>query len=148
MSTQPPDVDNGHMLHIEEDCLSLNVYSPVARGKFSSGAFPKLPVMFYSKMLLSFRVSPPFLNAVPAVHGGGLTTGNSGPFPYNTTTDGYVGNSIIYTTNLVSYGGWFLSQSMTVSLPLDGSTRQTPDSRIPSLHCVGCRIFWWRCAFL
>ncbi|KAG9308861.1 alpha beta-hydrolase [Chiua virens] len=86
---QPPDVDNGHMLHIEEDCLSLNVYSPVARGKISSGVFPKLPVMFY-------------------IHGGGLTTGNSGPFPYNTTTDGYVGNSIsnIYDgTNLVSYGG-------------------------------------------
>ena len=42
------------------------------------------------------------------VHGGGLNTGNNGPFPYNTTTDGYVGNSIsnIYDgTSLVSYGG-------------------------------------------
>ena len=42
------------------------------------------------------------------VHGGGLNTGDSGPFPYNMTTSGFVGNSVsnIYDgTNLVSYGG-------------------------------------------
>ncbi|KAI9568484.1 alpha beta-hydrolase [Boletus coccyginus] len=86
---QPPDVDNGHVLYSEEDCLSLNIYSPIAAGGCPMDAVPKLPVMFY-------------------MHGGGLNTGNSGPFQYNMTTDGYVGNSIsnIYDgTNLVSYGG-------------------------------------------
>ncbi|KAG8214344.1 Carboxylesterase [Butyriboletus roseoflavus] len=74
---------------LSEDCLSLNVYSPIAVGGSALGAAPKLLVMFY-------------------IHGGGFNTGNSGPFLHNMTTSGYVGNSIsnIYDgTNLVSYGG-------------------------------------------
>ena len=41
------------------------------------------------------------------VHGSGLTTGDSGPFPHNMTTNGCVGNSIVNIydgINLVSYG--------------------------------------------
>jgi carboxylesterase type B len=89
----------------EEDCLSLNIYSPIATGGCPLDAAPKLPVMFYSKSILYL---PSFSQRCSLVHGGGLNTGNSGPFPYNVTTDGYVGNSIsnIYDgTNLVSYGG-------------------------------------------
>ncbi|KIJ64611.1 hypothetical protein HYDPIDRAFT_132661 [Hydnomerulius pinastri MD-312] len=89
LCAQPPDADNGHVVYSGEDCLSLNVYSPVATGGVSPDTAPKLPVMFF-------------------IHGGGLNTGDSGPFPYNMTTDGYVGNSVsnIYDgTNLVSYGG-------------------------------------------
>ncbi|KAH7925556.1 alpha beta-hydrolase [Leucogyrophana mollusca] len=87
---QPPDADNGHQVYSGEDCLSLNVYTPlVAADQGKDETAPKLPVMFF-------------------IHGGGLNTGDSGPFPYNMTTDGYVGNSIsnVYDgTNLVSYGG-------------------------------------------
>ena len=48
------------------------------------------------------------LTILPAVHGGGLNTGDSGPIPFNMTTSGYVGPSIsnIFDgTNMVSYGG-------------------------------------------
>lgn len=93
------------MLYSEEDCLSLNVYSPVVVGETPLDVSPKLPVMFYSTLVLYLSS---FSQRCFIVHGGGLNTGNSGPFPYNMTTDGYVGNSIsnIYDgTNLVSYGG-------------------------------------------
>ncbi|KZT68210.1 alpha/beta-hydrolase [Daedalea quercina L-15889] len=87
---QPPDADNGHQLYTDEDCLYLNVFSPVVNSATNSvQTTPKLPVMFF-------------------IHGGGLNTGDSGPFPYNMTTSGFVGNSTsnIYDgTNLVSYGG-------------------------------------------
>ncbi|KAG0698307.1 alpha beta-hydrolase [Suillus ampliporus] len=86
---QPPDADNGHIVSTEEDCLQLNVYSPVVVGGQAADNAPKLPVMFF-------------------IHGGGLNTGDSGPFPCNMTTSGYVGPSIsnVYDgTNLVSYGG-------------------------------------------
>ncbi|KDQ52043.1 hypothetical protein JAAARDRAFT_184634 [Jaapia argillacea MUCL 33604] len=87
---QPPDADNGHLVWTNEDCLTLNVFSPVVNtGSVLDPTAPKLPVMFF-------------------IHGGGLNTGDSGPFPYNMTTSGYVGPSIsnIYDgTNLVSYGG-------------------------------------------
>ncbi|KAI0920379.1 hypothetical protein AcW1_002137 [Taiwanofungus camphoratus] len=87
---QPPDADNGHLSYSAEDCLQLNVYSPVVNaGKGSNDNAQKLPVMFF-------------------IHGGALNTGDSGPFPYNMTTDGFVGNSLsnVYDgTNLVSYGG-------------------------------------------
>ncbi|KZT11252.1 alpha beta-hydrolase [Laetiporus sulphureus 93-53] len=87
---QPPDADNGHLLYTDEDCMYLNVFSPVVNsGTIHDESAPKLPVMFF-------------------IHGGGLNTGDSGPFPYNMTTSGFVGNSIssIYDgTNLVSYGG-------------------------------------------
>ena len=76
------------------------------------------------------------------VHGGGLTTGNSGPFPYNMTTNGYVGNSLlnIYDgTNLVSYGGVVLVTINYASLPLDGSMHRILHSKIPFLHCSGCK---------
>ncbi|CCL98439.1 uncharacterized protein FIBRA_00436 [Fibroporia radiculosa] len=90
MCAQPPDADNGHLLHTDEDCMYLNVFSPVVNSAtVSDESAPKLPVMFF-------------------IHGGGLNTGDSGPFPYNMTTSGFVGNSIsnIYDgTNLVSYGG-------------------------------------------
>jgi len=46
---QPPDVDNGNVLYSEEDCLSFNIYSPIAAGGCLVDAVPKLPVMFYSK---------------------------------------------------------------------------------------------------
>ncbi|KDQ52050.1 hypothetical protein JAAARDRAFT_62194 [Jaapia argillacea MUCL 33604] len=86
---QPPDADNGHLLWTNEDCLYLNVYSPIVNtGTTPNITSPKLPVMFF-------------------IHGGGLNTGDSGPFPYNMTTSGYVGPSIsnIYDgTNLVSFG--------------------------------------------
>ncbi|CCM00612.1 uncharacterized protein FIBRA_02648 [Fibroporia radiculosa] len=87
---QPPDADNGHLLHTDEDCMYLNVFSPIVNSAtISDQDTPKLPVMFF-------------------IHGGGLNTGDSGPFPYNMTTSGFVGNSVsnIYDgTNVVSYGG-------------------------------------------
>ncbi|KAF9222951.1 alpha beta-hydrolase [Gyrodon lividus] len=90
MCAQVPDADNGHQLYTSEDCLSLNVYTPVVHvDKTGEGSPAKLPVMFF-------------------IHGGGLNTGDSGPFPYNMTTSGFVGNSTanIYDgTNLVSFGG-------------------------------------------
>ncbi|KAL6304990.1 alpha beta-hydrolase [Sparassis latifolia] len=90
MCAQPPDPDNGHLLHTEEDCLTLNVFTPLVNSATCPDeTAPRLPVMFF-------------------IHGGGLNTGDSGPFPYNMTTDGFVGNSIsnIYDgTNLVSYAG-------------------------------------------
>ncbi|TFY65487.1 hypothetical protein EVJ58_g1951 [Rhodofomes roseus] len=90
MCPQPPDADNGHLLYTNEDCLYLNVFSPVVDSAMNSiQTAPKLPVMFF-------------------IHGGGLNTGDSGPFPFNLTTSGFVGNSIsnIYDgTNLVSYAG-------------------------------------------
>ncbi|KAI0326549.1 COesterase-domain-containing protein [Cubamyces sp. BRFM 1775] len=88
MCAQPPNVDNGMILRTSEECLFLNVYTPIVRT--SKQPDPRnLPVMFY-------------------IHEGGLNTGDSGPFPYNMTTSGFVGNSIanVYDgTNLVSYGG-------------------------------------------
>ncbi|EGO19154.1 hypothetical protein SERLADRAFT_443197 [Serpula lacrymans var. lacrymans S7.9] len=99
LCAQPPDPDNGHLVYSGEDCLSLNVFTPVVKSASSSiDTAPKLPVMFFKSLILFFT----------KVHGGGLNTGDSGPFPFNMTTDGYVGNSIsnIYDgTNLVSYGG-------------------------------------------
>ncbi|KAH7913937.1 alpha beta-hydrolase [Hygrophoropsis aurantiaca] len=99
---QPPDADNGHEAYSGEDCLSLNVYTPVvAVDQGQDITAPKLPVMFF-------------------IHGGGLNTGDSGPFPFNMTTDGYVGNSIsnVYDgTNLVSYGGVVL---VTINYRLTG----------------------------
>ncbi|EIW81227.1 alpha beta-hydrolase [Coniophora puteana RWD-64-598 SS2] len=88
---QPPDADNGHTLYGYEDCLQLNVYSPVvASNEGHDDTAPKMPVMFF-------------------IHGGGLNTGDSGPFPFNETSElGYVGNSTsnVYDgTNLASYGG-------------------------------------------
>lgn len=63
--------------------------------------------MFFSRSIHISTVSP--VSQLPAiVHGGALNTGDSGPFPYNMTTDGFVGNSLsnVYDgTNLVSYGG-------------------------------------------
>ncbi|KZT12089.1 alpha/beta-hydrolase [Laetiporus sulphureus 93-53] len=90
MCPQAPDADNGHLLYTDEDCMYLNVFSPVVNsGTIHDEIAPKLPVMFF-------------------IHGGGLNTGDSGPFPFNMTTSGFVGDSIsnIYDgTNLVSYGG-------------------------------------------
>ncbi|CCM04473.1 uncharacterized protein FIBRA_06653 [Fibroporia radiculosa] len=87
---QPPDPDNGHEWYDVEDCLQLNVYSPVViSGSAGDGSAPKLPVMFF-------------------IHGGALNTGDSGPIPFNMTTSGYVGPSIsnIFDgTNMVSYNG-------------------------------------------
>ncbi|KAH9951319.1 Alpha/Beta hydrolase protein [Amylocystis lapponica] len=86
---QPPDADNGHLTYTNEDCLYLNVYSPVVKTIVAEFSAPKLPVMFF-------------------IHGGGLNTGSSGAFPFNMTTDGFVGPStsnIFDGTNLVSYGG-------------------------------------------
>ncbi|KZT27425.1 alpha beta-hydrolase [Neolentinus lepideus HHB14362 ss-1] len=87
---QPPDADNGHLVYSGEDCLQLNVFTPVVNtGLSASAGTAKLPVMFY-------------------IHGGGLNTGDSGPFPFNMTTDGYVGPSIsnmLDGTNMASYGG-------------------------------------------
>ncbi|KAH9923672.1 Alpha/Beta hydrolase protein [Fomitopsis serialis] len=97
---QPPDADNGHEWYDAEDCLQVNVFSPVVNsGTNSVQTAPKLPVMFFSASLsvVSF-----------AVHGGGLNTGDSGPIPFNETSSGYVGPStsnIFDGTNLVSYGG-------------------------------------------
>ncbi|KZT27424.1 alpha beta-hydrolase [Neolentinus lepideus HHB14362 ss-1] len=90
MCPQAPDPDNGYQLYTDEDCLQLNVFSPIVdlRQK-KTGDSPKLPVMFF-------------------IHGGGLNTGDSGSFPFNMTTSGFVGNSVsnLYDgTNLVSYGG-------------------------------------------
>ncbi|CDO76026.1 hypothetical protein BN946_scf184665.g18 [Trametes cinnabarina] len=88
MCAQPPNVDNGMILRTNEDCLFLNVYTPVVRTTQQPQS-TNLPVMFY-------------------IHEGGLNTGDSGPFPYNMTSNGFVGNSIanVYDgTNLVSYGG-------------------------------------------
>ncbi|KAF8546375.1 alpha beta-hydrolase [Imleria badia] len=98
---QAPDADNGHILYTAEDCLQLNVYSPVATGGVSPITAPRLPVMFF-------------------IHGGGLNTGDSGPFPFNMTTSGYVGPSTanVYDgTNLVSYGGVVL---VTINYRLSG----------------------------
>ncbi|KAH0826194.1 alpha beta-hydrolase [Lanmaoa asiatica] len=98
---QAPDADNGHVLYTTEDCLQLNVYSPVATGGASPITVPRLPVMFF-------------------IHGGGLNTGDSGPFPFNTTTSGYVGPSkanVYDGTNLVSYGGVVL---VTINYRLSG----------------------------
>ncbi|KAG1725308.1 alpha beta-hydrolase [Suillus lakei] len=86
---QPPNVDNGHRVWTEEDCLQLNVYSPTVVGGQAADCTPSFPVMFF-------------------IHGGGLNHGDSGPFPYNMTTSGYVGPSvsnIFDGTNLVSHGG-------------------------------------------
>ncbi|PCH34321.1 alpha/beta-hydrolase [Wolfiporia cocos MD-104 SS10] len=87
---QPPDPDNGHDWYNDEDCLQLNVFSPVVNsGSVQNESTPRLPVMFF-------------------IHGGGLNTGDSGPIPFNETTSGYVGPSIsnIFDgTNMVSYGG-------------------------------------------
>ncbi|TFK52302.1 alpha beta-hydrolase [Heliocybe sulcata] len=87
---QPPDADNGHLLYSGEDCLQLNVFTPVVNtGSAAGSGSAKLPVMFY-------------------IHGGGLNTGDSGPFPFNMTTEGYVGPSIsnmLDGTNVASYGG-------------------------------------------
>ncbi|KAH9829479.1 Alpha/Beta hydrolase protein [Rhodofomes roseus] len=87
---QPPDADNGHDWYDAEDCLQVNVFSPVVNSATNSvQTAPKLPVMFF-------------------IHGGGLNTGDSGPIPFNETTSGYVGPStsnIFDGTNLVSYGG-------------------------------------------
>ena len=44
-SAYPPDVDNGRVLHTEEDCLTLNVYSPIVAGGCPQDAASKLPVM-------------------------------------------------------------------------------------------------------
>ncbi|KAI8992947.1 alpha beta-hydrolase [Trametes punicea] len=88
MCAQAPNVDNGFILRTNEDCLFLNVYSPMVKISRQS-SLRNLPVMVY-------------------FHEGGLNTGDSGPFPYNMTTDGFVGNSIanVYDgTNLGSYGG-------------------------------------------
>ncbi|TFK52301.1 alpha beta-hydrolase [Heliocybe sulcata] len=90
MCPQAPDADNGHQLYTDEDCLQLNVFTPIVDLQQNKvGEYQKLPVMFF-------------------IHGGGLNTGDSGPFPCNMTTSGFVGNSIsnLYDgTNLVSYGG-------------------------------------------
>ncbi|EPQ50984.1 alpha/beta-hydrolase [Gloeophyllum trabeum ATCC 11539] len=87
---QPPDADNGHLLYSGEDCLQLNIFTPVVNTGSNAGAgSSKLPVMFY-------------------IHGGGLNTGDSGPFPFNMTTEGYVGPTIsnmLDGTNVASYGG-------------------------------------------
>ncbi|KZT08692.1 alpha/beta-hydrolase [Laetiporus sulphureus 93-53] len=87
---QPPDPDNGREWYDAEDCLQLNVFSPVVNSaSVPDESAPKLPVMFF-------------------IHGGGLNTGDSGPIPFNMTTSGYVGPSIsnIFDgTNMVSYGG-------------------------------------------
>ena len=40
---------NGHVLHTEEDCLTLNVYSPIVAGGCPQDAASKLPVMLYRK---------------------------------------------------------------------------------------------------
>ncbi|OSD04098.1 alpha/beta-hydrolase [Trametes coccinea BRFM310] len=88
MCAQPPNVDNGMILRTNEDCLFLNVYTPIVRTQQQPES-SNLPVMFY-------------------IHEGGLNTGDSGPFPYNMTSNGFVGNSTanVYDgTNLVSYGG-------------------------------------------
>ncbi|GAB5586050.1 hypothetical protein Unana1_00950 [Umbelopsis nana] len=89
MCAQPPSFLNYGVVHPSEDCLTVNVYTPVVPGKdFSKEELQKLPVMVW-------------------YHGGGLTYGDNGPFPYNTTTNGYVGNSISNPydgSNLVSYG--------------------------------------------
>ncbi|KAI0916375.1 hypothetical protein AcV5_003334 [Taiwanofungus camphoratus] len=87
---QPPNADNGYLYYYGEDCLQVNVFSPVVNtGSVQNESAPKLPVMFF-------------------MHGGALSTGDSGPIPFNETSSGYVGNSIsnIFDgTNLVSYGG-------------------------------------------
>lgn len=87
---QPPDADNGHEWYDAEDCLQVNVFSPVINsGSVPDETAPKLPVMFF-------------------IHGGGLNTGDSGPIPFNMTSSGYVGPStsnLFDGTNMVSYGG-------------------------------------------
>ena len=115
---QAPDADNGHILYTAEDCLQLNVYSPVATGGLNPITAPRLPVMFFSTWIHR-RVCCSMLT-VRLVHGGGLNTGDSGPFPFNMTTSGYVGPSManVYDgTNLVSYGGVVL---VTINYRLSG----------------------------
>ena len=47
--TQPPDADNGHDWYDAEDCLQVNVFSPIVNtGTNSVQTAPKLPVMFFS----------------------------------------------------------------------------------------------------
>ena len=74
-------------LQSKEDCLSLNIYSPIAIGGCPLDAAPKFLVMFYSKSMLSLFS---FSRRCSLVHGGGLTTGNSEQFSYNVRTDGSV----------------------------------------------------------
>ena len=78
-------------LQNKEDCLCLNIYSPIAIGGCPLDAALKFPVIFYSKSMLSLFS---FSQRCPLAHGGGVTSGNSGPFPYNMTPDRYVGNWI------------------------------------------------------
>lgn len=90
--------------------MYLNVFSPVVNSATKSvQTAPKLPVMFFSKLSSVHDHSALDVDlAKLPVHGGGLNTGDSGPFPFNMTTSGFVGNSIsnIYDgSNLVSYGG-------------------------------------------
>ncbi|OZJ06445.1 hypothetical protein BZG36_00593 [Bifiguratus adelaidae] len=89
MCAQPPSFLNYGVVHPSEDCLTVNVYTPIVPGKtFTKEELQKLPVMVW-------------------YHGGGLVYGDNGPFPYNTTSSGYVGNSISNPydgSNLVSYG--------------------------------------------
>lgn len=47
---KPPDPDNGHEYYDVEDCLQVNVFSPVVNsGSVRDEYAPKLPVMFFSK---------------------------------------------------------------------------------------------------
>lgn len=47
---QAPDADNGHVVHTSEDCLQLNVYTPLVSFNGSVGSEHKLPVMVFSKV--------------------------------------------------------------------------------------------------
>ena len=99
-------------LQSKEDCLSLNIYSPIAIGGCPLDAAPKFPVIFYSKSMLSLFS---FSQCCPLVHGGGVTSGNSGPFPYNMTPDRYVGNWI--RTDMMAPTWYHMEVSMLDQLP-------------------------------
>ena len=45
---QASDADNGHILYAADDCLQLNMYSPVATGGASQITAPRLSVVFFS----------------------------------------------------------------------------------------------------
>lgn len=54
---KPPDADNGHEWYDAEDCLQVNVFSPVINsGSVPDETAPKLPVMFFSELDVYIKV--------------------------------------------------------------------------------------------
>jgi para-nitrobenzyl esterase len=83
-----------------EDCLFLNVWSPISKGKGEKGKKGKLPVLFY-------------------IHGGS-NTGGSGEGDWHTTAQEY--NAVVVSINYrVGAMGWFSHPALKTGDAIDDS---------------------------